>query len=156
MQATITKQQQGDSKFRFSARHGNKTIVYVDDELTRMVDKEFFDKYEIYALPFKCKTWKQICKSVNKLVIDALQSLFGSNYKINYSRKAGCNCGCSPGYIVQRHGTYEQPWLEYQSIWANVSVSQEELQSFRSKWAERFEQLLDQERKTQVLDSIKN
>lgn len=154
MKATITKQSRGDVKHIYSSRYGNRCIAYVDDALTKMVDREFFDKHNIMNLNFECKTWKKICKAVNALVAASLKELFVADYKISYSRKAGCNCGCSPGYVITRHGKYDQPSLDHRDVWVDVEVSDDELQQFKSEWEHRFADLLEQEKKQNMVAAL--
>lgn len=97
MSAAITH-----SYFRF----GEKPIsdgfnVFVESNLTRYIDKYFFDKHEIMGLDFKCRSWSKLQRKIDKIVIAELKAIFGENCNIAFSAKAGCKCGCSPGYKVR-------------------------------------------------------
>jgi hypothetical protein len=137
MKATIT-QERSLSPGRYRASYGNRTIVYVEDPLARVLDKEIFDAHGIMNLNFECKSWNQICKAASKLTACALADLFQSNYNITYSRKAGCSCGCSPGFIVKRHGDYKQPFLKFTDMWVDVEFTEQEINDFRTAWFDKF------------------
>jgi hypothetical protein len=137
MKATIT-QERSSSEKRYRANYGNRTVVYVNDPLATMLDKEIFDAHGVRDLNFECKSWNQICRAASKLTAKALAALFESNYKITYSRKAGCTCGCSPGFIVKRHSDYKQPFLKFTDMWVDVEYTEQELNDFKTAWYDRF------------------
>ena len=124
MNAIITKT---SSRDRYCP---GKSVAYVECNLTKLIDKEFFDKHKIYSLNFKCKTWQQLGRLVNKKVISKIQNLFGTD-EIKYSAKAGCNCGCSPGYKI----THAAQYVNGQTFWLDVNHSDEELEEMRSTLA---------------------
>ena len=131
MKATIRKQR--------GISFSDKCVVYVDDGLSSLIDREYFSKHGVYQASFKSKAWTKVKNAVSKLIAESLRQVFVDDYKISFSSKAGCKCGCSPGYVVKRHGTYEQRSLEYKDVWVNVEVSAEELEAFDSKWRPIFE-----------------
>jgi hypothetical protein len=109
---------------------GNKTIVYVDSNLMDTVDKDIFNKY-VSALRVKSVAWASLIRKVNAVIAPAIKEHLKGDYKVRYSRKAGCKCGCSPGFIVTRHGSYTQPILVYKEMFVDVVHTEEEIESFR-------------------------
>ena len=112
MNATITNKQNRD---RMS--FGN-SVVYVESALNTLVDKEFFNKHKIYNLEFKCNTWNAVKRHVNNYTIVALTSLF-PNDTFKFSQKAGCKCGCSPGFRL----THSNASTVGQDIWVDVTYN---------------------------------
>ena len=127
MKVTTTK-----AKRVYSPRNqfGNRAIVYVNSKFDSMLDKDIFMPYVI-DLEYESKAWKSICRSANKLVAAAIKEHLQADYKVTYSRKAGCNCGCSPGFIVARHGDYTQPFLMHTEMWMDVEIEDVELTNFQ-------------------------
>lgn len=109
---------------------GNKTIVYVDSNLLDTVDKDIFDKY-VSNLRVKSRAWPALIRKVTAAIAPAIKEHLNGDYKVTYSRKAGCKCGCSPGFIVTRHGSYTQPILVYKEMFVDVVHTEEEIESFR-------------------------
>lgn len=133
MNATITS-----SQLRSPYKYGS-SIVYVDCTITTLIDKEFFVKHKIYNLEFKCNTWNAVKKFATNYTTRALQSLF-PNDTIKFSAKAGCSCGCSPGYRV----THSNPILTGRDIWVDVNYDDSILNEVRVELA-RFENKLEKE-----------
>jgi hypothetical protein len=77
--------------------------VYRESNLTKAIDK-FFSDNEIYALGFKCKTWSRLGNKVTRIEAEAIRSLLKlpDTVEIKWSAKAGCSCGCSPGFKVRK------------------------------------------------------
>jgi hypothetical protein len=130
---------------KYNRNLGNRAVVYVDDKLTDAIDREIFDLM-VRDLPYESSAWKRVTKTVNKVIASALKNHLGGDYKVSYSRKAGCNCGCSPGYIVKRHTNYDQPQLMHSSLWIDVDFNQEEVDAFRDKHFDKFRAELTAER----------
>lgn len=36
-------------------------------------------------------------------------------YPVHWSQKAGCNCGCSPGFIVKNSNFHQDLWIEVEA-----------------------------------------
>jgi hypothetical protein len=142
MNATVTESK-NIKEGRWHHYHGNKAVVYVDERLSDQIDKDLFDR--IIPLNFKSKAWSWICKKANNFILNAVKQVFPENYDIKYSTKAGCQCGCSPGYIVKRHGDYKQPFLTHNSVWVDVDITDQEIENFKHETYERFETMLEDE-----------
>ena len=126
------------TKYEFrKSNYGNRAIVYVDSGLNDMLDKEIFMPH-VSNLDYESKAWNSICRSVNKLISTAIKQHLGADYQVTFSRKAGCNCGCSPGYIVKRHGDYTQPGLRHTDMWMDVEFDEQELETFRNNNFSKF------------------
>jgi hypothetical protein len=56
--------------------------------------------------------WKKKQIAAQKEVIEScILPLFGEGVKANFSQKAGCLCGCSPGFILTGH-TGQDIWID--------------------------------------------
>lgn len=84
---------------------------------------------QVRSLKFKSKAWAWLIRQRTKLVADALvRDVFGNDgvAKIQFSSKAGCSCGCSPGFIVDL--TERAPQMFRQSnVWADIEVNNPDL-----------------------------
>lgn len=132
MNAVITKEHKRDRTTLESS------IVYVKCPITNIVDEEFFLKHKIFNLNFKCNTWNAVKRYVNKLTITALQPLFPDD-TLKFSAKAGCQCGCSPGYKL----THSKVRVG-KDIWATVTYNDDILNQVRDELA-HFETKLQKE-----------
>jgi len=114
--------------------------IFVDSNATALVD-EFFNKHEIWKLDFKCSTWTRMKNAATKINVAAMHEFFGSDVEINFSHKAGCSCGCSPGYRARK--AFGQAYHKYinQDIWAEVKADLSELKAKMPK----FEEMLKKE-----------
>ena len=121
MTATITQ-----SWNRTPYKHG-RSVVYVDCSITELVDKEFYTKHKIWDLNFKCKTWSAVKRLASKYATVALQPLF-PNDAIKYSDKAGCSCGCSPGYHITHNGSSSS-----KDIWVSITHDEDTLNKVRNE-----------------------
>jgi hypothetical protein len=122
MKATLTKTAHISSR---RSRPG-RSIAYVNSPLDQVAD-EFATEYEIWDLPFKSKTWTSICNEVSKITAGVLKQLFAGATSIKFSYKAGCSCGCSPGYIV-KYDSYRDGL----NHWVDIEASAEELAELRA------------------------
>jgi hypothetical protein len=77
--------------------HNNKTIIYVNpkgENLIQNLKNRRSRPYNLYR----------------KFIPVVMRMAFGSwfnDVKANWSQKAGCSCGCSPGFIVTGHQGYD-------------------------------------------------
>ena len=141
MKATITQSSQRN-------KIGN-SIVYVESFLDKVVDA-WFDKNQIYNLPFKSKTWGKVKALASKVNSKALRELFPDAVSIKFSSKAGCNCGCSQGYIVKH-----EPNTYGRNFWVDVFVTPEEVEELsRLVNSEKFEAELKAEIAREVPHNI--
>lgn len=122
MKATLTQSKPITSR---RARPG-RSIVYVRSTLDAVAD-EFYNKYEIFDLQFKCRTWSSVCGKVTKVTTEALKDIFAAATSIKFSHKAGCSCGCSPGYIVK----YDSE-RDGRNYWVDIEWSEQELNNIRA------------------------
>ena len=107
-----------------------RAIVYLQKSPLDKVADEWFTKNDISRLNFKCKTWDKVCRIVNKAQADLLKELFSEGVKsITYSRKAGCGCGCSPGFVVK----YDNNNVSGRWFWVDLEATEEELNVYRNK-----------------------
>ena len=97
----------------------NRSVVYVESTLDEVANT-WFRKHKICNLSFRCKTWEKACKAVNKQHITALKDLFPEASSIQFSRTAGCNCGCSPGFIVK----YDNHCVANKSFWVDIEIDE--------------------------------
>lgn len=116
MKATITQTRNPD-------RLTSKNVVYVESPLDRIVDR-WFTSNDIMNLMFKCKTWDKVKRIATKAHISALQELFPDATSIRYSRKAGCRCGCSPGYLVKMSGAHYSNGKDH---WVDIEATPDEI-----------------------------
>lgn len=123
MRATITN---SSTVHHSDHRSMGRAIVYVESPLDKIADG-WFNTYKIFNLPFKCKTWNKIKNLSYKVHIKALKDLFPEAESIKFSSKAGCRCGCSPGYILK------YPSNVYgKDYWVDVEVTEAERNDFAS------------------------
>lgn len=95
-------------KHHRAASHGGRYIsdgfnVFTSSNLSEAIDK-FFTENKIYNLPFKCRTWTKLKNFVSKIEEVTLKNSFSLEESaiVKYSHKAGCSCGCSPGFRVRK------------------------------------------------------
>jgi len=101
-----------------------KSIIYVDSPLYKATD-DFADTHNIFNLNFKSKVWGRVCKAATKANIAALLQLFPAATSIIFSAKAGCKCGCSPGYIMKTDS-----YLKGKTYWVNIQAEPQEIEQF--------------------------
>ena len=117
--------------------------VYVDSNATKFIDDEFFSMYKVYHLDFKCKAWAAIGREAHKLNIAELKTVLGPNAKIVYSHKAGCSCGCSPGYKAT---DIIDPEYRGKDIWADIEVDITALKAMLPKFVAKLKkEIIDHE-----------
>jgi hypothetical protein len=104
-------------------QYGSKSIVYVKSPLDDTADR-FATTHGVYHLPFKSKVWSRICRQANKANLEAIRPLFPQAESLKFSAKAGCRCGCSPGFIM-KHKVGPQ-----QNFWVDIEVYESELEAF--------------------------
>lgn len=125
--------------------------VYTDGKARNIADREYFTKHEIYKLNFKCASWARVGGFAAAIeaskAAEAIKAAFGVNVELKFSQKAGCSCGCSPGFVGKilsdnpfsaRHGGTS---LSRASVWMNVPITKEEEASIVAcavKWAAKL------------------
>jgi hypothetical protein len=122
MKATLTKTTPVQNSRRAKP---SRSLVYVNSPFDDIVD-EFGSRHKIWNLDFKSKTWSAVCREATKYNIKALKTIFPEAVSIKFSAKAGCSCGCSPGYIVKTNSTSLGT-----NNWADIEASQVVKDMFR-------------------------
>jgi len=126
------------TKSRTRNNNVGRSIVYVESPLNDIADK-FASEHGIYHLQFKSKTWTKICREVSKATALTLEKLFPHAESIKFSAKAGCKCGCSPGYVVKHNEINTDHWV-------NITATEDEKETFSQMMnAKRFTSALHQE-----------
>jgi len=134
---TRVKQLNRDDKPRASY---DRFTVSVDGPMNDLIDKEFFSKYKIWELDFKCAAWGRVSGAATKAIVAALKpvlaahvSLKPENLDLHFSRYAGCSCGCSPGYVGKIIGAPGYAGnLRRSRVFMEVAATEEELNKVRA------------------------
>ena len=108
--------------------------IFVKSNATDLVDA-WFNKNEIWALKFKCKTWNKLKAMATKLNIAAMRAFFkNESCEISFSHYAGCSmCPCSPGYKVRKASAPVFSEYENKSVWADINVDVSSIEAILSK-----------------------
>jgi len=106
----------------------SKPRVYIEDNLLDGKINRWYDNQGIGKLKYKSKAWDFICRKRNRFMSKVIRKALSlpDDVKIKFSHKAGCPCGCSPGFILSdkvNNGIC-------QSYWINPTPSGEELNEF--------------------------
>lgn len=114
------------NRYRTSLR-AIKSAVFVDSPLSDAIDV-WFDKHRVWELAFKCATWNKLKRKVQQLESAAIATaLETTSDLVKWNHRAGCACGCSPGYLVQ--GGY----LLGRDIWIKFENCEDELQQINNE-----------------------
>jgi len=124
MNAIITQTNNAFSERKYSS---GRNVVYVKSPLDKVAD-DFFHEHKIYNLDFKCHTWNKVCRIVTQQHTTALKQLFPDATSIKFSAKAGCSCGCSPGYLVKT-----EPSKHGCDHWVTVEATAQEIDHVSSR-----------------------
>ena len=100
-----------------SFNHCKVMVSCSDDNMDiRSIIDKWFMANEIWELKVKSKAWGALTRFTNKIVYAGLVEHFDVPLKnVWFSQKAGCSCGCSPGFIVRggKRGTWAFLTLEF-------------------------------------------
>jgi hypothetical protein len=103
-------------------RNNLRFNVFTDDDKPRDVTSEWFDANGIGALKFKCKAWSAVGRAGTKIseakMAPVIAERFGlkpDDFTLHFSVKAGCSCGCSPGYVGKLKAYH--PELSRANVW---------------------------------------
>lgn len=121
MKAIIRK---SEGSHHSNRRNAGRSIVYIESPFDKVADR-WFTANRVMNLSFKCKTWNKISRMATKAALSSLKELFPEALKITFSAKAGCRCGCSPGYIMKH-----QPNQYGRTFWVDIEASESEIESF--------------------------
>jgi hypothetical protein len=113
-----------------SRRGNNKFVLYVTSPLADLIDKEFFRKHRIWDLEFKCAAWAAVARTATAEIIAEASPVLAARFSIPqealtlaFSRKAGCSCGCSPGYVGTLTRSDFVQDLSRSNVWMDVACS---------------------------------
>jgi len=113
----------------------------------RIVDQWFKDN-KISELEKKSKAWSRAKRLANKYLYKYIKELVPCK-SIQYSRNAGCGCGCSPGFFVTEPELDEHKGV---SAWVdNIVLTEEEREDLLNGLA-ALEPLVKEEFKEQEED----
>lgn len=131
-----------------------RSLVYVESPFDEIAD-QFATQYKIWNLPFKCKTWSKICREATKINIQAFKELFPDATSIKFSVKAGCRCGCSPGYIVKTNSAVNgtNNWVTIEAPRVHQDMFRASIFSNRRVW-ELQEEMMNYNQKVQKLAEV--
>lgn len=116
----------------------NKLHMYVGNTELHALADEWFSENGISELQVKSAAWGRIVGYINRTIAKKIETHFDAenvkesksdrpvpSVKARYSRKCGCSCGCSPGFIVDgclSVATYRA------DAWADVHVTKAEIE----------------------------
>ena len=137
-----------NNRYNDSGRYQISGRVYSNSNLSDRLDKWFTDN--IFMLDFKCKTWNKLRNIVTKIesksILEGLDMTSNKDASVKYSRKAGCSCGCSPGYVIKN---------EYRYSNRNLHVNMEYDITEFEKMIPKFDQLLKKEIEANNVSQVK-
>ena len=82
-------------------RRSSHLIVYLEDNsLTKLADK-WFTENNIVQMKCKSKAWAAIGKLLHGMISMAIHIKIDGGESCTFSHRAGCRCGCSPGYVIK-------------------------------------------------------
>lgn len=81
----------------------------------------------VYSLEYKDQTDKALTSAARHcrkhqilpLITPMVEEAVGMKVKLEWDSKAGCPCGCSPGYFVKTEKGYLRGW----NIWADICTT---------------------------------
>ena len=98
----ITNVQRFDRRSSLSDRF----IVFTGNDHPRETADKFYFDHNIYDLNFKSNAWNAVIRATTKLTAKKILAHFktlgvedGQIVSLQFSHKAGCSCGCSPGFV---------------------------------------------------------
>ena len=95
-----------------------RTVVYIESNELYDLQNKWFENNQIFKLKIKSKSLRKISFQVNKIIKRILSNELNIDIKkIIYSDKAGCCCGCSPGFIIKN------PPIKYERLWIIFNIN---------------------------------
>jgi len=139
MNATITQVNPPRERSDWN-KSRDRFTVYTDGKARHIADLEYFTKYDISSLNFKCASWGRVGGFASRIEASgaaaAIEARFGVRVDLKFSRTAGCSCGCSPGFIgkILDRGANNATdslgvGLSRASLWVNVPVTADDAAS---------------------------
>lgn len=112
--------------------------MFVKSNLSDVIDA-FFNDNKIYSLRFKCKTWTKLKNFVSKIESKHIHSVLelDETATVKYSHKAGCSCGCSPGFRI-RNASSRKDYMNH-DVWSTISFDTSEFEKVLPKFKEMLE-----------------
>ena len=110
------------TRFDQKVRPGKcKVYVNSDNPVDKMLEA-WFDKNKIYQLTFKSRAWMWLSNQRHKLFAQLIGEALGCGWaNVKFSHKAGCSCGCSPGFNVSLP---QQALLHARSdVWVDIEIN---------------------------------
>lgn len=120
---------QGREDFRKSA---SRFTVYTSGEARDLAVELYYDKHDVGSMQFRCQSWDRVAAVATRAEIaEALPVLakhFGckeSDLELKFSQKAGCSCGCSPGYIgkIVTESPFGVKGLSRRDVWVDTLLT---------------------------------
>lgn len=120
--------------------------VYTDGAARDVADEHYFTKHNIASLNFPCRSWRKVGGIASAIEAEyakaAVEARFGIKVELKFSRKAGCSCGCSPGFVGKIVGTGEGfGKLSRRTIWVHevlTDADKAEVIAAAAKYAKRL------------------
>lgn len=83
-----------------------KVVVYSERNKLSELLGAWFVTHKVNDMTFRCATWTWLKKQVSDIEAAKITSLLGLDNDVHpvFSHKAGCNCGCSPGFVLKTNG----------------------------------------------------
>ena len=103
-------------------------IVYVENTPLHKMADQWFNQNKLFQMRVKSKAWSMIIRYLNGVLEPKLASHFNvPKQRCKYSHKAGCGCGCSPGFRLKQVRTE----LQRRDAWVEVQVEPAELKGLK-------------------------
>jgi hypothetical protein len=103
--------------------------VFTDGDVPRDTTSVWFDENNIRSLKFKCKAWNAVARAGTKISCKQIVPVIAERFKLqpdqfelSFSLKAGCPCGCSPGYVGKVLVPSYYGELSRANVWMNGIV----------------------------------
>jgi hypothetical protein len=117
-----------------------------------LIESEFAGKHGIYDLPYHSTCWDAVVRASTAAEAAAMEPVlcaeFGlapGDFTLKFSAKAGCPCGCSPGYIgMLTPAGYSRPSsdkLSRHHLWMDVLVGDGDIANIRAVMAKQAARL---------------
>ncbi len=106
-----------------------KAVVYVERTAVDDILTKWYHNHNIQALPVKCNAWNWLMKQRNSVLATRIHTLLklDKDCQVKFSYKAGCSCGCSPGFTIKRLGCNEPRVLidgqSYSNVWVEIDTN---------------------------------
>jgi len=137
--ATLVLKEPGTASIHEKSSKGR---LYVDSNALDLVI-DWYSNNEIWKLNQKSKAWGKVKRAATSLVCGQLKTIKGVESAV-FSNRAGCACGCSPGYIVTGTSWYRK------YAWVDLTFEESELNKLK-KAMELALPILETEKASEVI-----